>query len=594
MAFKFTVDHTDLKIETNLVGLKQDLTFVNLTAANVFLDADSKDLFFTSGHPNAIIISLTDTPVVSFSKAASDTTSVSEESVLTVGKGLSDTLTISESLDKFITFGREFTDTSTVSESATLAFSTSQADSATVSESSVLSFSSAQADSATVSESPALSFSTAQAETATISDAPALGFETGQSDSSTLSESEVKAVGKVVDDSITSDRTFVVTVASGTNSYGAGNKYFIDGVLSPGLILNSGFTYTFDQSDSSNSGHPLRFSTTANGTHNSGSEYTINITTNGIPGTSGAYTKIIVSDSTPDLHYYCSVHSGMGAETSMQDVGDTTFAVTVASGVNNYGSGNKYYIDGVVSPLIHLVSGNTYTFDTSDFSNSGHPFRFSETANGSHNSGSQYTTGVTTNGSAGYSGAYTRIQITNSTTETLHYYCTNHSGMGGEVNLSLTVGDFSVTEALVFSYATVLADAYTLDDTASASDDLRTDINIVKGNVLTVDDGTDGVDGTQVVLTTEPFSSDTSSISESAALAFTTAFADSVTMSDTPFVNPGQVVTDAPNLSEAIQSLTFAKSLSDSATISESLSITFVSGASSVLNTAALNTSVLN
>ena len=98
MAFKFTVDHTDLKIETTLVGLKQDLTFVNLTAANVFLDADSKDLFFTSGHPNAIIISLTDTPVVSFSKAASDTTSVSEEAVLTVGKGLSDTPTISESL----------------------------------------------------------------------------------------------------------------------------------------------------------------------------------------------------------------------------------------------------------------------------------------------------------------------------------------------------------------------------------------------------------------------------------------------------------------------------------------------------------------
>lgn len=237
MAFKFTVDHTDLKIETNLVGLKQDLTFVNLTAANVFLDADSKDLFFTSGHPNAIIISLTDTPVVSFSKAASDTTSVSEESVLTVGKGLSDTFTISESLDKSITFGREFTDTSTVSESAALAFSTPQADSATVSESSVLSFSSAQADSATVSESPALSFSTTQAETATISDAPALGFEAGQSDSSTLSESEVKALGKVVDDSIDPDRTFVVTVASGTNSYGAGNKYFIDGVLSPGYIL---------------------------------------------------------------------------------------------------------------------------------------------------------------------------------------------------------------------------------------------------------------------------------------------------------------------------------------------------------------------
>lgn len=490
MAFKFTVDHTDLRIiidtdslepvtsfqniktDLSFVGLEQDLTFVNLTAANVFLDADSKDLFFTSGHPNAIIISLTDTPVVSFSKAASDTTSVSEEAVLTVGKGLSDTPTISESLARVVTYIRAFTDTPTVSESAALAFSTSQADSATVSESSVLSFSSAQADSATVSESPALSFSTAQAETATISDAPALGFETGQSDSSTLSESEVKAIGKAVDDSTASDQTFTVTVVS----TGSGNKYFIDGTQQATVQLKVGATYTFDQADSSNSGHPLRFSTTSNGSHGGGSEYTTNVTTNGTPGSAGAYT---------------------------------------------------------------------------------------------------------------------RIQVTGSTPSVLYYYCTNHSAMGGAANIS-AAGDFSVTEALVFSYATVLADAYTLDDTASASDDLRTDINIVKGNVLTVDDGTFGVNGTQVVVTTQPFPSDTSSISESAALAFATAFADSVTMSDTPFINPGQVVTDTPNLSEAIQSLTFSKSLSDSATISESLSILFVSGASSVLNTAALNTSVLN
>jgi uncharacterized ParB-like nuclease family protein len=66
------------------------------------------------------------------------------------------------------------------------------------------------------------------------------------------------------------DRTFTVTVVY----TGSGNKYFIDGVQQATVNLAEGFTYKFDQSDSSNSGHPLRFSTTSGGTHNSGSEYT--------------------------------------------------------------------------------------------------------------------------------------------------------------------------------------------------------------------------------------------------------------------------------------------------------------------------------
>ena len=75
------------------------------------------------------------------------------------------------------------------------------------------------------------------------------------------------------------DRTFTVTVAY-TES---GNKYFIDGVQQATLELVEGATFRFDQSDSSNSGHPLRLSTTENGTHNGGSEYTTNVTTNGTP-----------------------------------------------------------------------------------------------------------------------------------------------------------------------------------------------------------------------------------------------------------------------------------------------------------------------
>tara|TARA_Y100001972_G_C7611841_1_gene306737 strand:+ start:154 stop:1068 length:915 start_codon:yes stop_codon:yes gene_type:complete len=114
------------------------------------------------------------------------------------------------------------------------------------------------------------------------------------------------------------------------------------------------------------------------------------------------------------------------------------YDVTVASGTNSYGTGNKYYIAGISGPgpALQLVVGSTYRFDQSDSSNSGHPLRFSTTANGSHGGGSEYTTGVTTTGTPGTANAYTEITVSASTPSTLHYYCTNHSGMGGEATIS--------------------------------------------------------------------------------------------------------------------------------------------------------------
>jgi hypothetical protein len=107
---------------------------------------------------------------------------------------------------------------------------------------------------------------------------------------------------------IRNEETFIVTVASTSG----GNKYFINGTQQATVSLLEGGVYTFDQSDSSNNHHPLRFSYTENGTHNGGQEYTLGVTTNGTPGSAGAYTKIVVPFGLHDLYYYCSNHSGMG------------------------------------------------------------------------------------------------------------------------------------------------------------------------------------------------------------------------------------------------------------------------------------------
>jgi len=149
-----------------------------------------------------------------------------------------------------------------------------------------------------------------------------------------------------------------------------------------------------------------------------------------------------------------------------------TLTITVVSGnpsnhpYYNVGSTNKFAIGGSTATAdveIDLIEGNTYRFDQSDSSNSGHPLRFSTTANGTHGSGSEYTTGVTTNGTAGSSGAYTEIVVATGA-PTLYYYCTNHSAMGwtantpvGSVGVALSITETGVAGTAGIGSSTLVA-----------------------------------------------------------------------------------------------------------------------------------------
>jgi len=123
------------------------------------------------------------------------------------------------------------------------------------------------------------------------------------------------------------------STSDGTRNTGV-NKYYISGVETPTLTFIRGSTYTFTQATSTNTGHPIRLSTTSNGTHASGSQYTSGWTTTGTPGSSGASSQFIVPANAPStLYYYCQHHSGMGGTGSI-NVADSNSGIILTYGTH--------------------------------------------------------------------------------------------------------------------------------------------------------------------------------------------------------------------------------------------------------------------
>jgi len=161
-------------------------------------------------------------------------------------------------------------------------------------------------------------------------------------------------------------QTFTVTVSND----GSGNKYYIDGVKQDSLSLHEVGIYRFDVSDSTISGHPFKFSTTSDGTHNSGTEYTTNVTTVGTAGNAGAYVEIEVTTSTPDLYYYCGIHSGMGGSiTFVEDFSQVPFVIERSLPVASANAGAITQVQaatiGLTAAEASVLAGATATFSDS-------------------------------------------------------------------------------------------------------------------------------------------------------------------------------------------------------------------------------------
>ena len=99
-------------------------------------------------------------------------------------------------------------------------------------------------------------------------------------------------------------------------------------------------------------------------------------------------------------------------------------SLVAAPKVIDNGGVNKYFIDGVQQKSLALQAGKTYTFTHP----SAHPIVFSTTSDGTHSSGTNYTEGVTK-----VSSTETTLKVTATTSATLYYYCSVHSGMGGKI-----------------------------------------------------------------------------------------------------------------------------------------------------------------
>lgn len=209
--------------------------------------------------------------------------------------------------------------------------------------------------------------------------------------------------------------------------------------------------------------------------------------------------------------------------------------VTKTTAHPEYGNGSSsgYTIDGVEGAYLEFTPGNTYKFDQSDSSNSGHPLRFYEDAAKT----TAYTTGVTTNGTVGSSGAYTQIIPTISTPPVLFYQCSAHSLMGSYVKFGTATAAGSNTTYTINSVTSGSDAIIRLTGSDSSTDD----VTLEAGSNITITETGDTITiaSTDTNTQTESFktisvSGQSDVVADSSTDTLTLAAGSNVTITTTP------------------------------------------------------------
>ena len=169
-----------------------------------------------------------------------------------------------------------------------------------------------------------------------------------------------------------STKTITVKVISKTaahryNGTGSGSGYTLDDVEAPFLTLTPGRTYRFDQSDSSNSGHPIAFYLDAA----KSTSYSTGVTNSGVSaGSSGSYVEITVSDDTPTvLHYQCTAHGYMGNSVQVNSSVSTKLATARTIGLSGDLSGSATFDGSANATISASIQANSVDLGTDTVGN---------------------------------------------------------------------------------------------------------------------------------------------------------------------------------------------------------------------------------
>jgi hypothetical protein len=163
---------------------------------------------------------------------------------------------------------------------------------------------------------------------------------------------------------------YAVTVDTKTSAHpysgsGSSSAYFLDSVESPSIVLAPNQTYRFDQSDSTNSSHPLDFYVDAD----KNTAYTTGVTVSGTAGSAGAYTEIVIDEDTPQVLYYqCQNHSYMGSVASI--LSDTSPKYLEVANVASNTSTTSASLTGNTATFTRADS-STFTLDLSGIASAG-------------------------------------------------------------------------------------------------------------------------------------------------------------------------------------------------------------------------------